>query len=141
MPPEKRPHDQHCAACDAAEFSGVTYASTHANGDPPLTDAARLRAQPDATIQRAFAALGARLYEAGELECVADLDVIYQRVRDAFDACVDLGGVRPATPELDRQVADYKRRCDAGETVSASDLRWLLNELVYERDHRGTDGH
>ena len=24
-----RPHDQHCSACDLAEFSGVTYESTH----------------------------------------------------------------------------------------------------------------
>lgn len=27
--PETRPHDQHCAACDEAEFAAVTYASTH----------------------------------------------------------------------------------------------------------------
>jgi len=24
-----RPHDQHCADCDTAEFSGVTYESAH----------------------------------------------------------------------------------------------------------------
>lgn len=39
--------------------------------------------------------------------------------------------------ELDRQVADYKRRADAGESISQADAVWLLNELIYERDHSG----
>lgn len=29
---QPRPHDQHCAICDLAEFQGVTYASAHESG-------------------------------------------------------------------------------------------------------------
>jgi hypothetical protein len=36
--------------------------------------------------------------------------------------------------ELDRQVQEYKDRCDRGEQVSRADAIWLLNELIYERD-------
>jgi len=30
---ETRPHDQHCAECDLAEFSGATYESAHGRPD------------------------------------------------------------------------------------------------------------
>jgi pantothenate kinase-related protein Tda10 len=40
--------------------------------------------------------------------------------------------------ELDRQVADYKRRADAEalDNFTRADALWLLNELIYERDLR-----
>lgn len=38
--------------------------------------------------------------------------------------------------ELDRQLADYKRKADRRELAdfSRADALWLLNELIYERD-------
>lgn len=40
------------------------------------------------------------------------------------------------TPELDRQINEYKAACDAEQPVKASTLQWLLNEVIYERDQR-----
>ena len=38
--------------------------------------------------------------------------------------------------ELTRQINEYKRACDEGREVSKSDVVWLLNELIAERDAR-----
>jgi hypothetical protein len=39
--------------------------------------------------------------------------------------------------ELDRQIDDYKRRADRGDYIRRDEAVWLLNELIYEREHAG----